>query len=565
MRPRAWRGTRSSATSRSSTTRTPSPSRTRPRSRSPRTSRSATRPTAGRSRPSTGAGDGDGDRPTSRTSTRCWRPAKSRRSASKPTLIILRTIIAWPSPTKQDTGKSHGSALGDAEIAGLKELLGFDPKRRTSRSPESCSRTSAGQEAGQGRAQGVGHPVTAWRKANAERAALLDRLVDGALPAGLREGGAESSRRRPQGAGDARGIRQGARRPGRRLPELWGGSADLAESNNTTMAGPALLHPEPPADARVERRALWRTLHFGIREFGMGLILNGIALSGLTRPYGGTFLVFSDYMRAAVRLAAIQQLGVTFVWTHDSIGLGEDGPTHQPIEHLASLRAMPGLRRGPPRGRQRDRPGVGEILRRDPRRVVPVAPEPADVRTPRLHGKVANGVQGRLRAPRGGESGTPDVILVATGSEVALALAARRHSSRRPRSPPAWSPCRAASGSSEQSAPTSNKVLPAAVRARVSCRGRGGRWAGATWSATPARSSASSTSAPPPTPPPSSGSSGSPPRPWSRPPRQSSQAARKAGQVPDLTETAPGPSKDTGTDVGTPRSRKSAATARSEQ
>ena len=258
---------------------------------------------------------------------------------------MLRTIIAWPAPTKQDTGKSHGSALGDPEIAATKELLGFDPKKTFEVPRSLLAHTRKVVARGKAAHKSWDKGYAAWRKAQPERAALLDRLVAGDLPDGLDQAV-------PTFAADPKGIATRAA-SGKVLgaladvvPELWGGSADLAESNNTTMEGQPSFIPKSKQTREWSGGPYGRTLHFGIREFGMGLILNGIALEGLTRPYGGTFLVFSDYMRPAVRLAAIQQLPVTFVWTHDSIGLGEDGPTHQPIEHLAALRAIPGVRRG---------------------------------------------------------------------------------------------------------------------------------------------------------------------------------------------------------------------------
>ncbi|MFV0464103.1 MAG: transketolase [Nostocoides sp.] len=264
---------------------------------------------------------------------------RSRLSA-KPTLVVLRTVIAWPAPSKQDTGASHGSALGDAEIAATKQLLGFDPMKTFTVERPVLTHARAVKKRGKAAHTAWAKSYAAWRKANPDRAELLDRLVEQKLPTGL-------SRALPSFPADEKGMATRAA-SGKVLtalaevmPELWGGSADLAESNNTTMAGQPSFIPEGKQTREWSGGPYGRTLHFGIREFGMGLILNGIALEGLTRPYGGTFLVFSDYMRGAVRLAALQQLPVTFVWTHDSIGLGEDGPTHQPVEHVAMMRATP--------------------------------------------------------------------------------------------------------------------------------------------------------------------------------------------------------------------------------
>ena len=257
----------------------------------------------------------------------------------RPSFIALRTIIGWPAPNKQNTGKIHGSAMGAEEVAATKRILGLDPAR--SFVVEDDVLAHAREVVARGRAM---HEVwqpefDEWAAKNPERYALFERLSTRSLPEGW-------TRVLPQFPPDPKGM--ATRKAsgdvlaalGPVLPELWGGSADLAESNNTTIeADPSFVPPEYstkvfPGD--------WygRTLHFGIREHGMGTILNGIVLHGGTRPYGGTFLVFSDYMRPAVRLAALMRLPVIYVWTHDSVGLGEDGPTHQPIEHLSALRAI---------------------------------------------------------------------------------------------------------------------------------------------------------------------------------------------------------------------------------
>ncbi|MFE2481557.1 transketolase family protein, partial [Streptomyces sp. NPDC059389] len=266
----------------------------------------------------------------------------ARTETVRPSLIMLRTLIGWPAPTKQNTGKAHGSALGEDEIAASKQLLGFDPTAHFIVEDQVLARTRKAAERGRTAHSAWDESFMAWRTAHPDRAALLDRLQARQLPDGWTDA-------LPTFPADAKGMATRAASGeiltalAPVLPELWGGSADLAGSNNTTMDGePSFL----PADRQTKG---WkggpygRTLHFGIREHAMGAILNGIALQSLTRPYGGTFLTFSDYMRPAVRLAALMQLPVTYVWTHDSIGLGEDGPTHQPVEHLAALRAIPGL------------------------------------------------------------------------------------------------------------------------------------------------------------------------------------------------------------------------------
>ena len=266
----------------------------------------------------------------------------ARAETGRPSFIALRTIIGWPAPNKQNTGKIHGSALGGDEVKATKKVLGFDPDKTFEVADEVLAHARGVVERGRARHAEWDKGYQAWRGANAERAALLDRLSARALPTGW-----ESAL--PEFPADAKGLATRAA-SGKVLaalapvlPELWGGSADLAESNNTTMEGEPSFVPPEFATKAFPGHEYGRTLHFGIREHGMGAILNGIVLHGGTRPYGGTFLVFSDYMRPAVRLAALMQIPVIYVWTHDSIGLGEDGPTHQPIEHLSALRAIPGL------------------------------------------------------------------------------------------------------------------------------------------------------------------------------------------------------------------------------
>lgn len=408
----------------------------------------------------------------------------------KPTLVILRTIIAWPSPTKQDTGKAHGSALGAEEIASIKSLLGFDPASSFPEEPEVLSHARQVTRRGADARRAWDRRYAAWREAQPERARLLDRVAAGELPADLEAA-------LPTWEADPKGIATRAA-SGKVLsaiagvvPELWGGSADLAESNNTTMAGEPSFIPEGKQTREWQGNRYGRTLHFGIREFGMGAILNGIALEGLTRPYGGTFLVFSDYMRAAVRLACIQQVPVTFVWTHDSIGLGEDGPTHQPIEHLAALRAIPGLSVVRPADANETAYAWLETLRRGrpvglalSRQALPVfdRSEAAPASNVAAGGYVlleAPGI-GALAPAKGSVSGkkarkaakkarkaSPDVILVATGSEVTLAVQARTALlDKGIRARVVSMPCR--EWFDEQSADYRESVLPAAVTARVS-------------------------------------------------------------------------------------------------
>jgi transketolase len=266
----------------------------------------------------------------------------AKAETSRPSLIALRTIIGWPAPNKQNTGKAHGSALGADEVAATKRILGFEPDRKFQVDDEVLAHARQVIERGKQLHTDWQPRYDQWRATNPERAALLDRLSSRTLPAGWTDA-------LPEFPADAKGM--ATRKASGEvinaiapvLPELWGGSADLAESNNTTIEGePSFVPPEFSTKA-FPGDWYGRTLHFGIREHGMGSILNGIVLHGGTRPYGGTFLVFSDYMRPAVRLAALMKLPVVYVWTHDSIGLGEDGPTHQPVEHVSALRAIPGL------------------------------------------------------------------------------------------------------------------------------------------------------------------------------------------------------------------------------
>ena len=384
----------------------------------------------------------------------------------KPTLVILRTIIAWPSPTKQDSGKAHGSALGADEIAALKELLGFDPGVAFPDEADVLGRARGVVARGAAARKDWDQRYAAWRDASPDRAALLDRVAAGELPHDL-----ESVL--PVWEADAKGVATRAA-SGKVLtalapvlPELWGGSADLAESNNTTMAGEPSFIPEAKQTREWQGNRYGRTLHFGIREFGMGTILNGIALEGLTRPYGGTFLVFSDYMRPAVRLACIQQLPVTFVWTHDSIGLGEDGPTHQPIEQIAALRAMPGLAVVRPADANETAYAWLEVLRRGRPAGLALSRQNLPVIDRKAAASADHVAKGGyvLLAPADGA--TPDVVLVATGSEVALAVKARDALADKGIAASVVSmPCR--EWFDEQPADYRESVLPSAVRARVS-------------------------------------------------------------------------------------------------
>ncbi|MEY3336617.1 MAG: hypothetical protein RL771_589 [Actinomycetota bacterium] len=259
------------------------------------------------------------------------------RNLKQPTLIRLKTVIAWPAPNAKGTSKSHGSALGAEEIAATKKELGLNPEEHFAFPEKLLSHARLVKERGAAAHNSWNKRFETWKKSEPERAKLLSRIVANELPADwdalvpVFEAGKDVATRKA--SGDV--INALAKK----LPEMWGGSADLAESNNTTIEGGGSFLPS--SSAMKGANPYGRIIHFGIREHAMGSILNGIALSGLTKSFGGTFAVFSDYMRPAVRLAALMKLPSIFVWTHDSIGLGEDGPTHQPIEHFAALRAIP--------------------------------------------------------------------------------------------------------------------------------------------------------------------------------------------------------------------------------
>jgi transketolase len=350
--------------------------------------------------------------------------AAAKAETGRPSIIVLKTIIAWPAPNKQNTGAAHGSALGDDEVKATKQILGFDPDKTFDVAPEVIEHARQVVTRGQKEHTAWQERFEAWQKGNPDAAALLERMSTRTLPAGWAE-------KMPSWDADPKGVATrkasgevlAAIYPA--LPELWGGSADLAESNNTAVKGePSFL----PANRQTK---MWsggpygRTLHFGVREHAMGSVMNGIALHGGTRVYGGTFLTFSDYMRGAVRLAAIMQLPVTYVWTHDSIGLGEDGPTHQPIEHLAALRAIPGLDVVRPADANEVSVAWRTILEHNDR--------PAGIVLSRQNLPVFD--RGEFASAegvaRGGyvlaeaSTGTPEVILMGTGSEVQIAVAAR--------------------------------------------------------------------------------------------------------------------------------------------
>nr|WP_308164536.1 transketolase [Nonomuraea sediminis] len=344
----------------------------------------------------------------------------AKAETDKPSFIRLRTIIGWPAPNKQNTGKIHGAALGDEEVAATKRIMGMDPGKTFDVPADVLEHArqvaDRGREAHAEWEKGYAN----WRVANPERAAEYDRISRRQLPNGWAKalpefdtGGSMATRK---ASGEVLNSLA------RVLPELWGGSADLAESNNTTMKGEPSFIPEEYQTKEFPGNRYGRTLHFGIREHAMGAILNGIALHGGTRPYGGTFLVFSDYMRPSVRLAALMKLPVTYVWTHDSIGLGEDGPTHQPVEHLWALRAIPGLDVVRPADANETAAAWRTILEHTDR---PAALALTRQNMPVYEGTNADGVARGGYILREASTGQPRVILIATGSEVELAMGGR--------------------------------------------------------------------------------------------------------------------------------------------
>lgn len=378
---------------------------------------------------------------------------------NKPTLIRLKTVIAWPAPKARNTAKSHGSALGADEVAATKVELGLPPEDFFFPSDVEKHVREVSKR-GDALHSEWNRIFSQWQSQNPDRAALLERLMKHELPsnwdAALPSFSPDKEVATRKASGDTINALAHA------LPELFGGSSDLADSNNTTIEeGGSFL---PPSSTMKGAHPYGRIVHFGIREHAMGSILNGMALHGLIRPFGGTFLVFSDYMRGAVRLSALMNLPVTYVWTHDSIGLGEDGPTHQPIEHIAALRAIPNLEVLRPADANEVVAGWREIVRRR---------KPVGILLSRQNLPVID--RNQFASTQGVSKGAyslndvanPDVILIATGSEVGITLQAaellkKENISARVVSAPCleWF--------NEQDADYKNSVLPHTVKARVS-------------------------------------------------------------------------------------------------
>lgn len=387
---------------------------------------------------------------------------EAKKVTDKPSFIRLTTVIGWPLPNKQGSHSVHGAKIGGEEIAALKDVLGFEqePFAVDAAGVEHARANAA--ERGRAAREAWDAKFAAWQEANPERAELLERIRAHKLPESLSlpvfDEGKKSTR---AASGDVLSALAD------QLPELWGGSADLAGSNNTTMKGEPSFLPEGRSTDEWPGNPYGRTLHFGVREHAMGGAVNGIALSGLTRPYGGTFMVFSDYMRPAVRLASIMGIPSTFVWTHDSVGVGEDGPTHQPIEHLAALRAIPGLAVVRPADANETSVAWGEILRRyeGPAGLILTRQDVPTLARGEKYASadgLANGAYVLSEA-----SAEPQLILIATGSEVSVALGAQDKLEE------AGVPTRVVSMPcqewfDEQTDEYKESVLPAAVKARVS-------------------------------------------------------------------------------------------------
>ena len=394
--------------------------------------------------------------------------AEAQADTERPTLVRVRTIIGYPSPNKMNTGGIHGAALGGDEVAALKSELGFDPEQTFEVSDEVIAHTRKLRDRGADAHQKWQQGFDEWKAAHPENAELFNRLRSGELPAAW-----DSDL--PWWDTDAKG--QATRKAsaavlqelGKTLPELWGGSADLAGSNNTPIKDAASFGPEAISTDTWSANPYGRNLHFGIREHAMGSIANGIALHGPTLPYVGTFLVFSDYMRPAVRLGALMGTHVAYVWTHDSIGLGEDGPTHQPIEHLAALRAIPDFALIRPADANETTAAWVAVIesKKDQSGPIGLALTRQDV-------PVLEGTKDKARAGvrRGAyvlveASGEPEVILLASGSETHLATAAAQKLEAEGHPTRVVSvPC--LDWFLQQDAEYRESVLPASVTARVS-------------------------------------------------------------------------------------------------
>ncbi|MFC3479313.1 transketolase [Kocuria carniphila] len=391
----------------------------------------------------------------------------------KPSIIALNTIIGWPAPKKQNTGAIHGSALGEEEVASVKEILGFDTAESFVIEPEIFKHVRSVAERGKEERAEWEKSFAAWREANPDKAALYDRIREEQLPENYAaafptfEAGKDVATRKASG--------QVINAIADTFPELWGGSADLAGSNNTTIDNAKSFIPANRSTDMWEGSPYGRVLHFGIREHAAAAIVNGIVMSTQTRAFSGTFLIFSDYQRPAVRLGALMKVPSIYVWTHDSIGLGEDGPTHQPVEQLSALRAIPGLDVVRPADanetavawrtmlEHHDRPAGIALTRQN-------LPTFARVDLhPDAEGEKFASAEGVARGAyvMADTESTPDVVLIATGSEVELAVAARQQLAEQGVAARVVSmPCREWFDAQDEDYRES--VIPSDVKARVS-------------------------------------------------------------------------------------------------
>ncbi|HCD1917044.1 transketolase [Corynebacterium striatum] len=389
----------------------------------------------------------------------------AREETERPSFIRVKTVIGYPAPNKMNTGGVHGAALGDDEVAATKEVLGFDPAQTFEVSDEVINHTRKLRERGAQSHAEWQEKFDAWASANPEAKALFDRMQSRELPENF------DSELPTWDAGESVATRKASEATIQALaaavPEMWGGSADLAGSNNTVIKGAESFGPESITTGAWNAQPYGRNLHFGIREHAMAAIMNGIALHGNTRVYGGTFLIFSEYQYPAVRLGALMSTDTYYVWTHDSIGLGEDGPTHQPVETLAALRAIPNLSVIRPADANETAQAWAAAFEY---KAAPKGLALSRQNLPVLEGtkeKARDGVRRGAYVLVEGSKETPDVILMATGSEVKLAVeAAQQLESEGTAARVVSAPC--LEWFDEQDDAYRESVLPSAVRARVS-------------------------------------------------------------------------------------------------
>lgn len=389
----------------------------------------------------------------------------AQQETERPSFIRVKTVIGYPAPTKMNTGGVHGAALGDDEVAATKEVLGFDPEKTFHIDDEVLAHTRKLRERGADKHAQWQEKFDAWAAENAENKALFDRVTARELPENF---DAELPVWEP---GDAIATRKASEATiqalAAALPEMWGGSADLAGSNNTVIKGADSFGPENITTNKWSAQPYGRNLHFGIREHAMSAIMNGIALHGNTRVYGGTFLIFSEYQYPAVRLGSLMSTDTYYVWTHDSIGLGEDGPTHQPVETLSALRAIPNLSVIRPADANETAQAWAAAMEY---KAAPKGLALSRQNLPILEGtkeKARDGVRRGAYTLVEGSKDEPDVILLATGSEVQLAVeAAHQLESEGTAARVVSAPC--LEWFDEQDAEYRESVLPSSVKARVS-------------------------------------------------------------------------------------------------